>query len=71
MNSRRKAPEETCKTCRFLKVGQQGWPECHRKEPQISLRKECDDEAINPISLWPSVCTADWCGEYAAKKPEA
>lgn len=60
--------KERCETCRFLVLGRQGWHECHRKEPQISIKKECDDEGINPFAVWPDVMTSDWCGEYAAKK---
>ena len=59
---------ERCETCRYLMAGRQGWYECHRKEPQISIRKECDDEAINPVAIWPHVGTEDWCGQYAPQK---
>jgi len=59
---------EECGTCCYLRVGQQRWYECHRKSPQLSIKKECDDEAIDPVSMWPSVSIRDWCGEYAPKK---
>jgi hypothetical protein len=62
---------EACGACLYIRVGRQGWYECHRKEPQISIKKECDDEAINPIALWPSISTSDWCGQYAPKKKGA
>ena len=63
--------KERCETCRYQMVGQQRWYECHRKEPQISITKECDDEAIKPVSIWPTVSLNDWCGEYAPKKQGA
>ena len=57
-------PELRCETCRFLQAGRQGWYECHRRGPQMSIKKECDDEGINPVAVWPDVMTSDWCGEY-------
>lgn len=60
--------ERRCETCRYLRAGQHGWYECHRKEPQIAIKKECDDEAIQPVAMWPNVATSDWCGEYSSKK---
>ena len=62
------ARKERCGTCHFLVVGQREFYECHRKGPQISIKKECDDEGINPISIWPNVMISNWCGEYAPKK---
>lgn len=56
-----------CATCRYLMAGREGWYECRRREPQISIQRECDDEAINPVTLWPRVSKDDWCGEYAPK----
>ncbi len=69
--SRNPSRGERCETCRYLKTGQRGWYECHRNEPRISISRECDDEAINPVSIWPNVSTSDWCGEYASKRREA
>lgn len=63
--------KERCETCRYLMVGQQGWYECHRHQPRITISKECDDEAIKPITMWPIVNLSDWCGEYAPKKQGA
>ncbi len=63
--------KERCETCHFLVVGRRGWFECHRNEPQISIKKECDSAAIDPIAGWPDVMTSDWCGEYVLKKREA
>lgn len=59
---------KSCRSCIYMRAGQRGWPECHRREPQISIKKECDDEAINPITMWPYVSATDWCGEYSPKK---
>ncbi len=63
--------KERCETCCYFRLGRDGWNECHRNEPRITIRKECDDEAINPIAIWPSVATTDWCGQYAPKKKGA
>jgi hypothetical protein len=63
--------KERCETCHFQMVGQRGWFECHRIEPQITIRKECDDEAIMPVTMWPIVSLHDWCGQYSPKKKGA
>lgn len=63
--------KERCETCRYLIVGQQRWNECHRIEPQITIKKECDDEAIMPVTMWPIVSLHDWCGQYVPKKQGA
>jgi len=65
---RKPAGTERCETCRYLREGRDRWYECHRREPQISIRRECDDEAISPITLWPRTSLTDWCGEFAQKK---
>lgn len=62
---------ERCGLCRFMRPGRNGWYECHLNEPQVSVKKECDDEAINPFAIWPSVETSDWCGQFASKKKGA
>ena len=67
----RTSPEERCGTCLYIRVGRQDWHECHRKEPQVSIFKECDDEAIKPVAIWPSVGSSDWCGQYVPKKKGA
>ena len=59
---------ERCEVCRYLQPGRQGWHECHRREPQIAVQKDCDDEAINPVAIWPSVATSDWCGQFVSSK---
>lgn len=60
--------KERCGTCHYFRPGRDRWNECHRNEPQITIKKECDDEAINPVAIWPSVATTDWCGQYAPTK---
>lgn len=59
---------QSCGNCLYLRAGQEGWYECHRQVPQISIRKECDDEEIKPVVMWPNVSKNAWCGEYAPKK---
>jgi hypothetical protein len=63
--------KERCETCRYFRLGRDGWNECHRNEPQITVKKQCDDEAIIPVAIWPSVATTDWCGQYAPMKKGA
>lgn len=69
--NRKPTRAERCETCRYLREGRDGWYECHRREPQISIRRECDDEAISTVSLWPRAMLTDWCGEFAPKKQAA
>ncbi|MEY3658591.1 MAG: hypothetical protein RL425_1352 [Pseudomonadota bacterium] len=70
-NYHNEARGERCETCCYLQPGRQGWYECHRNEPQVSVFKECDDEAIKPIAIWPSVATTDWCGQFVRRKKGA
>ena len=61
---------QSCGNCAYLRLGDDHWFECHRREPQISIRRECDDEAIKPVTLWPRVSKQHWCGEFARNRRE-
>lgn len=43
--SREPAGKQRCQTCRYMRTGRDGWYECHRREPRIAIRRECDDQA--------------------------
>lgn len=57
---------KACHDCAYLRTGHDGWFECHRHAPQLSIERACDDTAIKPVSRWPNVSSRDWCGEFAA-----
>lgn len=63
--------KDRCETCFYLRTGWDDYFQCHRNEPQVTIRKECDDEAIVPVTIWPSVTAKDWAGQYAPKKKGA
>ena len=56
---------QECRNCAYRRTGDDGLYECRRHAPQISIRRECDDTAIKPVSGWPNVSLYEWCGDYA------
>jgi len=60
--------KDRCEICFYVRTDWDNYYQCCRNEPQVTIRRECDDEAIIPVAIWPSVTATDWCGQYAPKK---
>jgi len=59
-----------CEECKYFKIDEPGYGECHRFPPKTFLLPESEWEGEPTFFhfVYPSVYLVDWCGEFKEKQ---